>query len=104
MGVSPDKTVTWPVASFTQRQIHFCDENFGPEDTDTLFSFRDVAIVAGREPHAEQVDAVAGEDKDEDDEKNGDEKDLFETFAKFADDSSHVWNKDEDPERSEATK
>ena len=104
MWVSPDETITWPMASFTERQIHFCDEHFGPEDSDTLLSLRDVAIVAGREPHAEQVDAVAGEDKDEDDEKNGDEEDLFETFAKFADDSSHVWNEDEDPERPETTK
>ncbi len=66
--LSPDEVITWSVATFTERQIHLGDENFRSEDSDTLFPLRDVAIVAGREPHAEQVDAVAGEDEDEDDE------------------------------------
>ncbi len=92
------------MTSFTERQIHFCNENFWSEDSDTLFSLRDVAIIAGREPHAKQVDAVAGEDEDEDDEEYGDEKDLFETFTKLTDDASHVRNEYEDPERSKATK
>jgi len=90
------------VATFAERQIHFSDENFRSEDSDTLFPLRDVSIVAGREPHAKQVDAVAGEDEDEDDEKNSDEKNLFEAFTQLAYHPSHVRNENEDPESSEA--
>ncbi len=40
----------------------------------------------------------------QDDEKNSDEKNFFESFAELADDSSHVWYEDEDSERPETSK
>jgi hypothetical protein len=46
-----------------------------PENSDAFFPFGDVSIVAGSEPHAEQVDAVTR--------KNEDLKRKFEMFTKM---------------------
>ena len=75
-----------------------------PENTDALLPLGDVAIVASREPHPEQVNSITCKDEDKNDEEDGDEKDLLEALAQLAHDPSHVWHEDEDPEGSEAAK
>ena len=55
-----------------------------PVDADALRPQLDGVIVAGGEPHSEEVDAVAREDEDEHEEEDGDQEDLLEAAAKLA--------------------
>ncbi len=59
-----------------------CDEDLRPEYPRAVLPLCDGVVVAGGEPHAEEVDAVAGEDEDKDDQQDGHldwgkEKELF---------------------------
>ncbi len=47
------------------------DEDLRPEYPRAVLPLRDGVVVAGGEPHAEEVDAVAGEDEDKDDQQDG---------------------------------
>ncbi len=63
-----------PVVVFSRRKLFayffayiFIFANFkilSPKNSDAFFPFGDVSIIAGSEPHAEQVDAVTGKNED----------------------------------------
>ncbi len=64
------------------------DKDLRPEYPRAVLPLCDGVVVAGGEPHAEEVDAVAGEDEDQDDQQDGhldreERKRVLFAFSKF---------------------
>lgn len=84
--------------------FHFGDEDSTQKDSDALLACLDLRVVTASQTTAVELDTVAGEDKHQHDEQDGDEEDLFEASTELRDDFPHVRHQDEYAEWPEASK